>query len=68
MANSFISANKFKIEEIDIFIQAIEEGFVDGTTKEVAQSRINYLRRQPPTDYIMDLIARLNDIKRSCKR
>ena len=68
MANSFISANKFKIEEIDIMVQAIEEGLVDGTTKEVAQSKINYLRRQPPTDYIMDLIARLNDIKRRCKR
>ena len=68
MANSFISSNKYKIEEIDIFIQAIEEGFVEGTTKEVVQSKINYLRRQTQSEYIMNLIARLNLIKRRCKR
>lgn len=68
MANSCISASKYKIEEIDIFIQAIEDGLVGGTTKRVAQQKISYLKRQPPTDYVTNLITRLTIIKRRCKR
>lgn len=68
MANSLISSTKYKIEEIEIMIQAIEQGYIRGTTKRVAQQRINFLKRQQRTDYIMDLIARLTIIKRRCKQ
>lgn len=64
---NFISAAKHKVEEIDIMIQAIEEGYIS-TTKTVAQSKIDYLMRQPPTEYIIDLILRLKKIKRRCKQ
>lgn len=65
MANSYFSSKKVKLEEIEIFIDAIEEGYIN-TINSVLQKKLNYLRNQTQTEYIVWLESRLtNLIKRN---